>query len=142
MRDDGVGEMADDGAMMEVEGRCLCGTNRYRVRGRCTGMIHCYCQRCRKAHGSSLASWTHFDQAGFEWLDRGDIGSYHSSANIKRSFCMKCGSIIPDPDTRKDEFGLPVGNVLRLPQRPSPVYHFYVGSRAPWSIIPDAIEDP
>ena len=96
VRLDGGGNSMSE-TTMEVEGSCLCGGSRYRVRGRCTGMVHCHCQRCRKAHGASLASWTHFDQATFVWLSRGEIAGYHSSPSIRRSFCTTCGSIIPNP---------------------------------------------
>jgi len=127
------------GTMIEVEGRCLCGTNRYRVAGAITGMIHCHCQRCRKAHGASLASWTHFERATFEWLSQGELGSYHSSDPVRRSFCATCGSKLPDPDTSRDQFGFPVGNVLDMAEA-SPVYHLYTGDRAPWSVIPESAQ--
>jgi len=63
-----------------VEGRCLCGENRYRVSGECTGMVHCHCQRCRKSHRAGLVSWTHLRQASFEWLRRGEGGQTACSA--------------------------------------------------------------
>ena len=119
---------------LTVEGRCLCGENQYRVSGECSGMVHCHCQRCRKAHGASLASWTHFQRASFTWLRRGELGHYHSSAPVRRSFCLTCGAKVPDSDTAGDEFGFPVGNVLQM-AKPDPVFHVYAASKAPWTII-------
>jgi hypothetical protein len=124
---------------IEVEGRCLCAGNHYRIAGTPTGMVHCHCQRCRKAHGASLVSWSHFEQATFTWLKRGDIGTFHSSDTIRRSFCTTCGSVIANPDSSRDQFGFPVGNVLNMPE-PAPVYHFYTASRAPWTTISAAAE--
>jgi hypothetical protein len=125
---------------MTMEGRCLCGANRYRVAGDCTGLAHCYCQRCRKAHGTSVASWTHFEHATFTWVERGEIGHYRSSDPTRRPFCTTCGSKLPDPDTAGDAFGFPLGNVLQLPAIPSPIYHVYAGSRAAWTTIPKTAE--
>jgi hypothetical protein len=121
-----------------VEGRCLCFSNHFRVAGHCTGMVHCHCQRCRKAHGASVVSWTYLDEATFEWRSRGDIGHFQSSEPIRRSFCLNCGSTVPDPDLSGSGFGFPMGNVLSMP-RPEPEYHFYTASKAPWTrISPDA----
>jgi len=102
-------------------------------------MVHCHCQRCRKSHGASLASWTHFQRASFTWLNRGELGYYYSSTSIRRSFCLNCGSNIPDPDSAGDEFGFPVGNVLQM-AKPEPCFHVYTASKAPWTAIAQAFQ--
>jgi len=142
---------ASEAEHTSVEGSCLCGENRYRVSGECTGMVHCHCQRCRKSHGASLVSWTHFRKASFVWLRRGELGHYDSSAQTRRSFCLSCGSNVPDPDSTRDQFGFPVGNVLQM-ARPHPTFHFYTASRAPWTdiaedvpqfeVVPEHFRDP
>ena len=114
-------------------------------------MIHCHCVRCRKAHGTSLVSWTHFQHAAFEWLKRGELRHYHSSAAVRRSFCRTCGATVPDPDPTGDQFGFPVGNVLEM-TKPDPVLHCYAASKAPWTtigdeetrfdVVPDHFRDP
>ncbi len=38
-----------------VEGSCLCGTVRFRIDGRASGIVECACSMCRKAAGGAAA---------------------------------------------------------------------------------------
>jgi len=43
--------------MSTVRGSCLCGDVAWEVEGSLDLMSHCYCSRCRKAHGTAFATY-------------------------------------------------------------------------------------
>ena len=40
-----------------LNGSCLCGAVRYRVRAPFVRFSHCHCSRCRKAHGTAFSTF-------------------------------------------------------------------------------------
>ena len=51
-----------------LDGSCLCGAVRYRVRGPFMRFVHCHCSRCRKATGSRHATNLIAEPANLEWI--------------------------------------------------------------------------
>src|SRR5215813_8706041 len=51
-----------------LQGSCLCGAVRYRVRGPFMRFVHCHCSRCRKATGSGHATNLIAEAANLEWI--------------------------------------------------------------------------
>src|SRR5262245_55516462 len=49
-------------------GSCLCGAVRFEVRKPYLRFAHCYCQRCRKATGSSHATNLYVAPPQFSWV--------------------------------------------------------------------------
>lgn len=85
-----------------AKGSCLCGTVRYEIDGLFEVMAHCQCSMCRKHHGAAFATFVTVPLSGFRWVAGEDaLSTYQSSAYGKRTFCNKCGSIMPvvEPDT-------------------------------------------
>jgi hypothetical protein len=76
-----------------VEGGCLCGAIRYRVRGAAIAATLCHCRSCRRASGGVNVAWAVFDLGAFEWL-AGDPKVYSSSPGIHWLFCPACGSLV------------------------------------------------
>ena len=57
---------------------------------------------CRKHHGAAFASFVTVPLSGFRWMaGESALATYQSSAYGKRTFCNRCGSIMPvvEPDT-------------------------------------------
>jgi hypothetical protein len=114
-----------------AKGSCLCGTVRYEIDGLFEVMSHCQCSMCRRHHGAAFATFVTVPLSGFRWVAGEDaLSTYQSSAYGKRTFCSKCGSIMPvvEPDT-----GIafcPAGNLdgeLGI----QPQGHRFVGSQLP-----------
>jgi hypothetical protein len=95
-----------DGALRKsvsvVRGSCLCATVRYEIEGPFEVMSHCQCSMCRRHHGAAFATFVTVPLSGFRWVAGEDaLSTYQSSAYGKRTFCSKCGSVMPvvEPDT-------------------------------------------
>ena len=74
-----------------AEGGCLCGAVRYRVSGAPRSSSVCHCRSCRLAAGAPAVGWVVFD-AGHVRLLQGKPAAHHSSPNVVRSFCPRCGT--------------------------------------------------
>ena len=122
-----------------VKGRCLCGTLRYELDGPFSAMMHCHCSMCRKHHGTGFATFVAAPIAGFRWISGEDrLVRYRSSPNGVRSFSSVCGSVAP---MTMPEHGIVVAPAACLEGELGikPQYHIFVGSKAPWDAITDAL---
>ncbi len=122
-----------------AKGRCLCGALRYELDGPFSAMMHCHCSMCRKEHGTGFATFVVAPVAGFRWLSGEDkLVRYQSSPNGARSFCSVCGSAGP---TIMPEYGIAVAPAASLEGELGikPQSHLFVGSKAPWEAITDAL---
>lgn len=122
-----------------IEGSCLCGGVRWGIDAPPTEMTHCHCSMCRKAHGAAFATYASAPSSQFHWLAGEDlIARYRSSPEFSRSFCSRCGSVVPaqGPEGFEHEMDLPAGCFDDDPgTRPSK--HIFVASKAPWHPIED-----
>lgn len=121
-------------------GGCLCGAVRYEITGELAAIQICHCSQCRKAQGAPFATNIPVSIAQLRFLSgRDTIREYASSPGKLRAFCPTCGSPIysrrPDtPDTLRIRAG-----TLDAPVASRPLAHFYVGSKADWWTISDAL---
>ena len=122
-----------------AKGSCLCGSVQYELDGQFEVMSHCQCSMCRKHHGAAFATFVTVPLHGFRWISGEDVlSTYQSSAYGKRTFCSKCGSVMPvvEPDT--GVVFCPAGNLdgqLGI----QPQTHGFVGSKASWQTLTDAV---
>jgi hypothetical protein len=121
-----------------LQGSCLCGDLAYEIAGPFLGAHHCHCGFCRKEHGTPYATYGMAPSAAMRWL-RGEktIARYESSPGFERSFCPRCGSVVPGPGVPGLVF-IPLGNLDGDPGvRPS--MHIFAASKAPWWEIRDGL---
>jgi hypothetical protein len=123
---------------MSIEGACLCGAVRYEIVGQFLDAGNCHCSMCRKAHGAAFATYANVDPAEFRWTSGEEIVSYFEcSPNASRMFCRVCGSTLGGTeDGRVDSVTL--GTVEGDPGI-RPRSHIFVGSKAAWHEISDAL---
>ena len=122
-----------------AKGRCLCGTLRYELDGPVSAMMHCHCSMCRKHHGTAFATFVIAPIAGFRWVSGEDrLARYQSSKNGVRSFCSVCGSSGPTPMLEYGVVAAPAAS-LEGDLGIKPQSHIFVGSKAPWYDITDAL---
>jgi len=74
-----------------AEGGCLCGAVRYRVYGPPLSSSMCHCRSCRLASGAPAVGWIAFNSNDVRLL-QGHPATRHSSADVVRSFCPRCGT--------------------------------------------------
>ncbi len=72
-------------------GGCLCGAIRYEISRKYLNAMHCYCQMCRRAHGTAFSTHLIVKPQQLAWT-RGRLRPYESSPDAYREFCQDCGS--------------------------------------------------
>ena len=125
--------------MQTHTGSCLCGVVRYRIDAPIDALTHCHCKMCRKAHGAAFATYASVPLDAFHFMSGKDqLGVYHSSEHVTRTFCIRCGANLLFVDNREHEVGVAAGT-LDSPLPAPPQSHIFVDSKAAWYEINDAL---
>jgi hypothetical protein len=123
---------------MSVNGACLCGAVRYEISSPLVDAGNCHCSMCRKAHGAAFATYASVGPDEFRWKCGEEFVSfYESSPNESRVFCSVCGSTLGGAEDGKIN-AITLGTVDGDPGI-RPRSHIFVGSKAPWHEISDAL---
>jgi hypothetical protein len=72
-------------------GRCLCESVRFEVRGPLRPVIYCHCSMCRRATGHFVAA-TECERSDLHFISEQGLRWYQSSPTARRGFCETCGS--------------------------------------------------
>lgn len=123
-----------------IRGSCLCGGIAFALDPPLELIIQCHCSRCRKARSAAHAANLFAPQAAFRFLrgeeliDRFPVPGARAFAH---SFCRVCGSSAPR--VRPGETALVPAGLLDDGPGARPRFHIYVGSKAPWFELADAL---
>ena len=120
----------------KIQGSCLCGAVKYKVRGEALRFYNCHCNRCRKvtgaAHASNLLvkpesslSW----ESGDDMLQRYKVPEAERFYNL---FCKQCGSPMPRVVPELDAVIIPAGSLDCEPPM-APNGNIFWDSRAGWT---------
>jgi hypothetical protein len=124
-----------------VRGSCLCDRIAWEVEGSIEVVRNCHCMRCRRARSAAHASNGFVDPASFRFL-RGEemLESFKlpEAERFTQSFCRECGSVMPRSFPGRGYVVIPMGGVDGDPGG-RPNAHIFVGSKAPWYEIADAL---
>ena len=126
--------------MSHYTGSCLCGGIQYEITGDLAPVQICHCQQCRKAQGSALVTNIPVTTEQFAITQGEDLlTSYESSPGKERIFCSRCGSpIISRLESLPGVVRIRAGTLDGQPPLEL-MDHAYVGSRAHWWPIDDAL---
>lgn len=116
---------------------CLCGDVTWETDGPFELMHHCHCGRCRKAHGVGFATLVAVPADRFQMRGAERAVAWESSPGLRRSFCGRCGSVVPGHANDGRVF-VPCGNFDGDPGAPI-LAHIFAASKAPWYEIPDEV---
>jgi hypothetical protein len=123
---------------MAIKGSCLCGAVKYEITGSFKVMGNCHCLICRKAHGAAFATWGIINPGQFRWTSGEEfVQRYASSPGRERCFCKKCGS--PLVSAHSGTVGEVVVGTVDGDPGVRPGEHIFVGSKALWYEIADAL---
>jgi len=123
---------------MSIKGSCLCGTVTFAVTGQFQLAGNCHCSICRRSHGAAYATWGIIEPGQFQWTAGEDsVRHYETSPGRTRCFCQRCGS--PLATTHNGAIGEVVMGCVDDAAGMAPTAHIFVGSRAPWHDITDAL---
>jgi len=125
---------------MSYSGSCLCGAVRYEFEGEPRIVVKCHCSACRKATGSTVATWMLVPLDRFRWTsDNEQLREFASSDHGRRSFCRTCGSTMGNLTSRRPNLmHLAAGTLDHAPSF-QVAFHGYVASKAPWHDITDGL---
>lgn len=125
--------------MNQLHGGCLCGAVEYVVTDDFKYMGFCHCSECRKFSGSAFSAMGGVASTSFKVLKgQENIQHYGKSEDTVLGFCRLCGSSLYAQKPRKNMVHLRLGT-LDEPASLKPQFHSYVGSKAPWHQIGDAL---
>ncbi len=122
-----------------LSGECLCGAVRYEIDGRISKIWLCHCSKCRRTTGGPLSAAALCRTAQFRWV-RGEeaLTEYRSASGYRTRFCKHCGSPAPSPTANGEAMVITPGTLAGDPGS-RVAYHIFVGSKAPWDEISDAL---
>jgi hypothetical protein len=121
-----------------MKGSCLCGAVRYEINGSFKMMGHCHCGMCRKANGAAFVTWGIIDPGQFRWTSGEQlVRAYESSPGRQRGFCRNCGSQLVS--MHSSVVGEIVVGTLDDDPGTRPTEHIFVGAKASWYEIADAL---
>lgn len=122
-------------------GSCLCGEVAYEMTGAPLMMYQCHCSRCRKARSAAHGANMFYRLDQFRWT-RGaaQVVDYPlpGARHFGTAFCRLCGGATPRVALARGAFVVPAGPLDSDPGM-RPMAHIFVGSKAPWFEIADAL---
>lgn len=124
--------------MDKVTGGCLCGSVRYQINGPITSLGHCHCTMCQRYHGTAYSTYSMVPKNDYA-ITKGDsvLNTAHTSAQVQRKFCSKCGSPISyENDASTDNIWITAGSLDADPGC-EPQYHIFVKDKVAWLEITD-----
>jgi hypothetical protein len=130
-------ESLSSGWFRRFAGGCLCGANRYEIDRRHLNAMHCYCEMCRKAHGTAFSTHLIVRPGQLRWISGGDLIPYESSPDAYREFCPTCGThLVVHGQSGDDTLAIPAGTLDGKPPV-TIIGHMYTGELVPWYRITD-----
>lgn len=115
-----------------LKGGCLCGRVSYEVDAVITGIAHCHCESCRKAHGSAFSSIASVPRDRFRWTKGEEaLRSFESSPGKLRRFCSVCGAHLIAERVDQPTVMLRMG-CLDTPIRADRQWHIWRSDGASW----------
>jgi len=113
-----------------IEGGCLCGGVRYRLRAKPTRLSDCHCIDCRRASAAPFVTWGEMRREDIEILS-GEIRKVPHAGRL-RSFAACCGTPLFFQD---DEASVSIDVTIASldePQSYSPEVAIWTEDRLPW----------
>ena len=124
--------------MTPREGRCLCGSTRYRAGGEASHVGYCHCASCRRSSGAPFVAWATFPKASFAF-SAGVPSRHRSSEPVVRSFCPRCGTPLTyEHSATPAEIDVTLAS-LDDAAGLAPGFHIWVSQKLPWVVLEDGL---
>ena len=127
---------------MGMRGGCACGAVRYEAEGPIEEAHHCHCSVCRRFHGAAFATYARVRTKKLRFVSgRDQLRELRSSTHVTRSFCGACGSSLLFAHAAVPQLVWIAAGTLddETAKNVAPDAHVFVGSKASWWTIADAI---
>jgi hypothetical protein len=122
-----------------LAGTCSCGTVRYAVEDAFVYAGYCHCSQCRASSGAAFTAFAGIEKKKLR-VTKGaqEITIFEKNPDDMVSFCRRCGSVLFSV-VHDGEFAHVMMGTLADDPTIRPMYHIFVGSKAPWHEITDAL---
>jgi len=123
-----------------ISGSCRCGTVCFDINGSFDSFYLCHCSRCRKGSGKAHGANLFATDASLHWVaGEAEVRVFRlPGTRHQRSFCIECGSALPDVQMDGALLKVPAG-CLDGPIKIRPTAHICCASRADWDVNLDDI---
>jgi hypothetical protein len=124
--------------MRRLVGKCLCGAVQYSVADAFRYALNCHCSNCRRATGSAFKPFAGIERDQLRVTQGADHLRQYGDAMAHDAHCGTCGSLLYSVVREGEYVHVTLGTLVDDPSiRPSA--HIFVGSKAPWYTITDAL---
>lgn len=120
-------------------GGCLCGAVRYRIDGPMKQVVACHCKMCRAQTGHFLATTAAWNEQ-FQLTEQSGLKWYQSSAESRRGFCEKCGSVLFFDTSGDGKVSITAGT-LDDDHGLSLAAHIFVAGKGSYYSIDDGVDE-
>jgi hypothetical protein len=116
-----------------IEGGCLCGGVRYRLRAEPTQLSDCHCIDCRRASAAPFVAWGAVRKEDIELL-AGELRKVPHAERL-RSFAACCGTPLFFQDNEASaSIDVTIAS-LDDPESYSPAVAIWTEDRLPWAVL-------
>jgi hypothetical protein len=119
-----------------LEGKCGCGTVRFRVADEFLYAQNCHCSQCRAATGSAFKPFAGIEREKLEVTDGAGALLVFGEEDLNDTRCATCGSLLFSVVRDGAYVHVALGSLVDAPSL-RPTGHIFVGSKAPWFEITD-----
>jgi hypothetical protein len=121
-----------------LAGACECGAVRYKVADEFLYAANCHCSRCRAATGTAFKAFAGIERAKLAITTGSDKLLIVGEEDANDTRCRLCGSLLFSVVRDGAYVHVAMGSLADAPSI-RPTEHIYVGSKAPWFEITDAL---
>lgn len=122
-----------------LSGKCLCGTVHYEVEDQFRYSLNCHCSNCRRATGAAFKPFAGIERDKLRITHGADRLLIFGKDSAHDAHCGKCGSLLYSVVREAEFVHVTLGTLVDSPSiRPSA--HIFVGSKVPWYIITDDLQ--
>jgi len=130
--------MTSDASDRMLTGGCRCGAVRYEVSDAFLYAANCHCSECRAATGSAFKPFAGIEREKLTVTQGADELAVFGEDDLNDTRCGACGCFLYSVVRDGGFVHVPLGSLVDAPSiRPSS--HIFVGSKAPWYEITDAL---
>jgi hypothetical protein len=121
-----------------LAGACACGAVRYEVADAFLYAANCHCSRCRAATGTAFKAFAGIERTKLAITTGDDTLLIVGEENANDTRCGVCGSLLFSVVRHGAFVHVAMGSLVDAPSV-RPMEHIFVGSKAPWFEITDAL---
>lgn len=126
--------------MSKRSGHCHCGSIQFEFIGEPTDVSFCHCSICRRISGSAFGAYVEVPESALT-VTRGsdNLARYRPTELLEKAFCRYCGVQMFTRHRKFPGFAYINLAVVSDDHDLVPEYHQFVGSKAKWHQISDAL---